>query len=78
MTSHNVRGPIATMLGFLELMRMNAIESEQWNSVLRDLIRCINDLDHYTRELGNFIYQRQSSQVRYSPGTPDGLFTTNR
>ncbi|HEX5172271.1 MAG TPA: PAS domain S-box protein [Cyclobacteriaceae bacterium] len=61
MTSHNVRGPIATMLGFLELMRMNAIESEQWHDVLNNLKKCINDLDFYTRELGSFIYQRQAS-----------------
>jgi signal transduction histidine kinase len=61
MTSHNVRGPIASMLGFIELLRMNAIESDQWNNVLHDLKKCIKDLDVYTQELGSFIYQRQSS-----------------
>lgn len=62
MTSHNVRGPIATMLGLAELLRMNAIHSEKWNEVLDNFKKCISDLDTYTRELGAFIYQRQSSK----------------
>jgi len=62
MTSHNVRGPIATMLGLTELLRMNAIHSDQWNEVLDHFKKCIVDLDTYTRELGVFIYQRQSSK----------------
>lgn len=61
MTSHNVRGPIATMLGLVELLRMNAIHSEQWDQVMDSFKKCIKDLDGYTRELGAFIDQRQSS-----------------
>ncbi len=62
MTSHNVRGPIATMLGLVELLRMNAIHSEQWDQVMDSFKKCIKDLDGYTRELGAFIDQRQSSE----------------
>jgi PAS domain S-box-containing protein len=62
MTSHNVRGPIATMLGLLELLRLNAIHTDQWNEVLDVFKKCIIDLDVYTREMGAFIYQRQSSK----------------
>lgn len=60
MTSHNVRGPIATMLGLIELLRLNAIHTDQWNQVLESFKKCIADLDFYTRELGAYIYQRQS------------------
>ena len=61
MTSHNVRGPIATILGLIEVLRMNGIEADKWNMVLDSFKKCIGDLDVYTREMGAFIYQRQSS-----------------
>ena len=61
MTSHNVRGPIATILGLIELLRMNGIGADQSSVVLDSFKKGINDLDMYTRELGAFIYQRQSS-----------------
>jgi PAS domain S-box-containing protein len=60
MTSHNVRAPIATMLGLVELMRLNAIHSDQWNEVMDSFTKCIVDLDNYTKELGAFIQQRQA------------------
>lgn len=62
MTSHNVRGPIATMLGLIELLKMHAIHSEQWDHVMDSFRKCIIDLDGYTRELGAFINHRQSSK----------------
>jgi PAS domain S-box-containing protein len=62
MTSHNVRGPIATTLGLIELLRMNAIHTEQWSQVLDRFKKCIVDMDVYTREMSEFIYQRQSSK----------------
>jgi len=62
MTSHNVRGPIATTLGLIELLKMDAIHSEQWSHVMDSFKKCIVDLDAYTRELSAFIYQRQSSK----------------
>jgi PAS domain S-box-containing protein len=60
MTSHNVRSPIATMLGLVELLRLNAIHTDQWGSVFTAFDKCITDLDRYTRELGAFINQSQS------------------
>jgi hypothetical protein len=62
MTSHNVRGPIATMLGLVELLRMNAIHTEQWGEVVNSFKKCIIDLDGYTRQMGAFIYERQSDK----------------
>jgi PAS domain S-box-containing protein len=62
MTSHKVRSPIATMLGLLELLRMNAIYSDQWNRLLASFDKCMSDLDLYTKELGAFVYQRQSGR----------------
>jgi two-component system sensor histidine kinase NreB len=60
MTSHKVRAPIATMLGLVELLRLNAIHSNQWGTVFTSFDKCINDLDLYSKELGAFINQRQS------------------
>lgn len=62
MTSHKVRGPIATTLGLIELLKMNAIHTEQWGHVMDNFKKCIVDLDEYTRELSAFIYHRQSSK----------------
>lgn len=62
MTSHNVRSPIATMQGFIELLRMNAIHTHQWNQVLDSFKKCIGDLDVYSKEMAAFISQRQSSE----------------
>jgi PAS domain S-box-containing protein len=59
MTSHKVRAPIATMLGLVELLRLNAIHSDQWGTVFTCFDKCINDLDLYTKELGAFINQQQ-------------------
>jgi PAS domain S-box-containing protein len=59
MTSHKVRAPIASMLGLLELMRINAIHSDQWDMAMNNLRKCIVDMDNSTRELGSFIDQRQ-------------------
>lgn len=60
MTSHKVRAPITTLLGLLELLRLNAIHSDQWNRLLGSFDKCVSDLDLYTRELGAFVNQRQS------------------
>ena len=62
MTSHNVRGPIASMLGLVELLRMNAIHTDQWGEIVDSFKKCIVDLDAYTREMGAFIYEKQSSE----------------
>jgi PAS domain S-box-containing protein len=62
MTSHKVRAPIATMLGLVELLRLNAIHTDQWGTVFTCFDKCINDLDLYTKELGAFISQQQSGR----------------
>lgn len=58
-TSHNVRSPIASVLGLLELLRMEALDASEWNEVLSSFKKCMDDLDMYTRQLGVFINQRQ-------------------
>jgi PAS domain S-box-containing protein len=60
MTSHKVRAPIATMLGLLELLRIGAIQGDQWSNVFTSFEKCVSDLDLYSKELGAFINQRQS------------------
>ena len=59
-TSHKVRSPIATMLGLVELLRLNAIHSDQWDRVFSSFDQCLNDLDLCTKELGSFINQSQT------------------
>jgi len=59
-TSHKVRSPIATMLGLVELLRLNAIHSDQWDRVFSCFDQCLNDLDLCTKELGSFINQSQT------------------
>jgi PAS domain S-box-containing protein len=59
MTSHRVRSPISTMQGLLELLRMDAVDADQWELVRHALKRCVDDLDKYSRELGDFIYHQQ-------------------
>jgi hypothetical protein len=47
------------MQGLLELLRMDAIDTDQWDLVRHALKRCVDDLDKYSRELGDFIYHQQ-------------------
>jgi PAS domain S-box-containing protein len=61
MTSHKVRQPIATMLGLMELFRLGGIDASEWDLVLDSLKKCLADLDAHTKEMGAFIYQRQSA-----------------
>lgn len=61
MTSHKVRQPIATMLGLMELLRLDGIDAGEWSHVLDSLKKCLIDLDAHTKEMGAFIYQRQSA-----------------
>lgn len=60
MTSHKVRAPIATMLGLVELLKLNAIHTDQWSDALNHFKDCIRNLDLCTRELGAFINQQQA------------------
>lgn len=66
MASHKVRAPIATMMGLAELLRLNAIGSDQWEATWCSFKKCLTDLDVYTKELGNFIYQ--SHRMRSEKG----------
>lgn len=58
-TSHRVRAPIVTMKGLLELLRLNAFDSNQWSRVLTEFQKCVDNLDQHTSELGNFVNHRQ-------------------
>ena len=62
MTSHNVRAPIAQIQGIFELLRLNAIHTQEWNEVMDYLKKSVENLDNYTRELAAFIYQSQLSK----------------
>jgi PAS domain S-box-containing protein len=62
MTSHKVRAPISQMQGFLELMRINAIHTHEWETILNHFKKSMETLDAYTRELGAFVYLSQSSK----------------
>lgn len=63
MTSHKVRAPISELLGFLELLRIHAIHTNEWGNVLGNFKASVEKLDSYTRELGAFIYQSRSSKI---------------
>jgi len=62
MTSHKVRAPISHMQGFLELLRINAIHTQEWETILNHFKKSIETLDACTRELGAFVYLSQSSK----------------
>lgn len=62
MTSHKVRAPISQMQGFLELLRINAIHTHEWETTLNHFKKSMEALDAYTRELGAFVYLSQSSK----------------
>lgn len=62
-TAHKVRAPIASMLGLVELLRLNAIDSDQWGKVFGSFDNCLRHLDLYTQELGAFINLRQSGST---------------
>ena len=62
MTSHKVRAPISQMQGFLELLRINAIHTHEWETILNHFKKSMETLDACTRELGAFVYLSQSSK----------------
>ncbi|NJM24187.1 MAG: hypothetical protein HC859_00165 [Bacteroidia bacterium] len=59
MTSHKIRGPIATMMGLVELLRMNGCEPGERNMIFENLKSCIVNLDRCSRQMSAFIHQRQ-------------------
>lgn len=59
MTSHNVRGPIATILGLVELLHMDAIRQEEWNSMLSYFRKSSRDLEVYIKDLAAYVQQNQ-------------------
>lgn len=59
MTSHKIRGPIATMMGLVELLRMNGYEPGERNMVFENLKSCIMELDRCSRQMSAFIHQKQ-------------------
>jgi PAS domain S-box-containing protein len=61
-TSHKVRGPIATMLGLVQLLDMNVISSDEWHTMLQSFRSCIGELDACTKELSGFIANRQNEE----------------
>ncbi len=48
-SSHKGRAPIATMLGLLELLRMDAIQTDQWSNVFTSFEKCVSDLELYSK-----------------------------
>jgi len=62
MTSHKVRAPISQMQGLLELLRMNAIHTHEWETILNHFKKSMETLDACTRELGAFVYLSQSTK----------------
>ena len=59
MTSHKVRGPIATMVGLVRLLDIDAIENGELPATLEKFRACLENLDTYSRELSAFVAERQ-------------------
>lgn len=57
--SHRFRRPIATMLGLLELIRLDLLKEHEHEQAIVDFRTCLDELDRYTRELGCLIHREQ-------------------
>lgn len=57
--SHRFRRPIATMLGLLELIRLDLLNGDEHPQAIRDFKTCLDELDRYTRELSCLIHREQ-------------------
>jgi signal transduction histidine kinase len=64
LTSHRIRRPIATMSGLIELMRLNLLGKQEHEKAISDFKICLDELDHYSRELGDLIHNEQESLHR--------------
>ncbi len=51
--AHNLRGPVATILGLVELMEMESIQSDYNRRMLEHLKKTVTKLDGVIREISN-------------------------
>jgi signal transduction histidine kinase len=57
--SHNLRGPVASMLGLLELQKLNTGDLDT-HELLGHLERSVQNLDHIIRDLNRIVDERQN------------------
>ncbi len=61
-TSHNIRGPLARILGLMYLLEKDMITKDEVKKAVGYLIVSANELDSATRLLASFIYDHDSMQ----------------
>lgn len=59
--SHKIRGPVATMLGLLGLIRMDALRQDELHQVYLHLEKCVNDFEIKCRELDELVCQPETA-----------------
>jgi signal transduction histidine kinase len=59
--SHRVKAPIATMLGLLELIRIDAIREDEIAGVCLHFQGCVDELYRNSRELAAIVRQQKIS-----------------
>ena len=61
--SHEVRKPIGTMSGIINLMQLGLLSEEEYKQSINTLYSCLQELDKCSRELGELIYAEQRKGV---------------
>jgi len=57
--SHQVRKPIGTMSGIINLMQLDLLTEEEYKQSINTLNACLQELDRCSRELGELIHAEQ-------------------
>ena len=73
--SHKIRGPVATMLGLLGLIRMDVLRHDELFQVYLHLEKCVYELEVKCRELDELVSARNGYGLR-SLTNSDGLAKT--
>ena len=60
--SHGIKGPIATMLGILELIRINAIRADEMPGICLHFKGCVDELNKNVRELASIVHHQENSR----------------
>jgi hypothetical protein len=59
---HRISGPIATMLGLIELIKMNRNHQEEICPLVGHLEECVLRLKDNCKELGDLVYHDRSNE----------------
>jgi signal transduction histidine kinase len=52
-TSHQLRGPVCTMMGLLQLVNRGILTEDEYEEVFDHLSRCLSEMDKSSRDVVN-------------------------